>query len=104
MNASSRQAVKQGIVTIGLVSCATAVLVALASPCTSGGEKQIFTVDRTNKSDRLQSATIALTPSDRSLSNVIARAAQKSPPFGCDRVFSAAANPEQASIYKRCMT
>ena len=104
MKASSREAVKLAIVTIGFVSCITAALVALASPSTSGAEQRIFTVDRTHKSDRLPSATIALTPSDCSLLNAIARAAQKGPPFGCDRVFSAAANPEQASIYRRCMT
>ena len=51
MNASSRQAVKQGIVTIGLVSCATAVLVALASPCTSGGEKRNL-YSRSNEQER----------------------------------------------------
>jgi hypothetical protein len=105
MSAVSRRSLKRAVVALGLVSCITAALAASTSPGSVGIEQRMFTtVDRANKSDRLPSATLTLTFGNRLLSNPLARASQKGPPSGCDPAFSVFANPERASIYKRCIT
>ena len=103
MSAISQLAVKQAIVTLGFVSCITAALDASVSPSSLGSEKRtLIMIDRTNKSDRLPSATS--TSSSSSSSDATTRRVEMGPPVGCDPAFCLAANPEHAAIYKRCTT
>ena len=91
---------KEAIVTASLVCGIAGVVTAVTAPgSASSWHAASVSVDRTNKGDRLHSASTLKTNVDKSLS----AAAPKPPPFGCDAALSLIVHLTHAHIYRRCV-
>jgi hypothetical protein len=93
---------KQSVTVVVLGCFIVGGLGTVKAPSAAGRDRTAtVSVNRTNKGDRLPSAS-APVYSTISLSNEKSPVPPKRPPLGCDPVFSPIANPAQAHIYRHC--